>query len=46
MKYRGWAEKLANEFPFVGALVEDIAGSYDWQAQREAEEKITQRLRR
>ena len=46
-QYRGWAEKLAIEFPFVGTLVEDIARSYDWEAQREdIEEKVTQRLRR
>ena len=46
-QYRGWARKLASEFPFVGALVEDIAHSYDWEAQREdIEEKVTQRLRR
>ena len=31
-RYRGWARKLVHEYPFVGALLERIAGYYDTEA--------------
>ena len=31
-RYRGWARKLVYEYPYVGALLERIASSYDTEA--------------
>jgi addiction module HigA family antidote len=46
-KYRAWAEKSAIEYPFVSSVLENIASSYDRQAEREdSEAKVTKRLRR
>ena len=32
-KYRRWARQRSPEYPFVGKILEDIATSYDWDAQ-------------
>jgi addiction module HigA family antidote len=45
-KYRNWARKLAFEYPYVANLVEDIAATYDRQAEREdSESAVRKRLR-
>ena len=44
-RYRGWAKKLAYEYPYVGGLLERIAASYDTQAgQEDTKSDIRQRL--
>jgi hypothetical protein len=32
-KYRGWSQKLAFEYPYVARVLEDIAASYDREAE-------------
>jgi addiction module HigA family antidote len=45
-KYRGWAERLQFDFPYVGGILERIASSYDDDAEREdAYTMATKRLR-
>ena len=45
-KYRGWAERLHFEYPYVGGVLEGIAASYDREAAREDSEAIVnKRLR-
>ena len=44
-KYRAWAERLHFEYPYVGELLEDIAVSYEREAEwHDSESKITKRL--
>jgi addiction module HigA family antidote len=44
-KYRSWAERLHFEYPYVGAVIEGIAASYDREAGwQDSEAKITKRL--
>ncbi|WP_179289786.1 HigA family addiction module antitoxin [Shouchella clausii] len=44
-KYRGWAERLNFEYPYVGSILEDIARTYDREASwYDSEEIITDRL--
>jgi addiction module HigA family antidote len=46
-KYRGWAERLHFDFPYVGGILERIASSYDRDAEREDSHAMaTKRLRR
>jgi hypothetical protein len=46
-KYRAWAERAAIDYPFVSTVLENIASSYDRQADREdSEARVTKRLRR
>lgn len=46
-KYRRWAERLHFDYPYVGAVLEDIAASYDREAGwHDSEASITKRLRR
>jgi hypothetical protein len=45
-KYRALAERLHFDYPYVGAVLEDIAASYEREASREdSAAKITKRLR-
>jgi hypothetical protein len=45
-KYRGWAERLHFDYPYVGGVLEDIAASYEREARWEdSEATITKRLR-
>jgi hypothetical protein len=45
-KYRGWAERLHFDYPYVGGVLEGIASSYDREAGwQDSEAKITKRLR-
>lgn len=45
-KYRRWAEHLHFDYPYVGAVLEGIASSYERDARREdSEAKITKRFR-
>jgi addiction module HigA family antidote len=45
-KYRGWAERLHFDYPYVGGVLEGIAASYEREARREdSEVTITKRLR-
>ena len=34
-RYRGWANALRYEFPYVGGVLDEIAASYDWDAGRQ-----------
>lgn len=44
-KYRTWAERLTFDFPYVASLLEDIAKSYDREADwHDSEAKIRKRL--
>lgn len=44
-KYRGWAERLHYEYPYVGTVLEGIAVSYDREAGwHDTEAKVTKRL--
>lgn len=46
-RYRGWAERLRFDYPYVGNALEEIATSYDRDAAREdSETMIRKRLRR
>jgi hypothetical protein len=45
-KYRGWSEKLAFEYPYVASVLEEIAASYDREAEwHDSEAKVSKRLR-
>lgn len=45
-RYRGWAERLHFDYPFVGGMLESIASSYDREAGwQDSEASITKRLR-
>lgn len=45
-KYRAWAERLHFDYPYVGGVLEDIAGSYDREASwQDSEAKVAKRLR-
>jgi hypothetical protein len=45
-KYRGWAERLHFDYPYVGGILEDIAASYEREARWEdSEASIAKRLR-
>lgn len=45
-KYHNWAEILYFDYPYMGAILEGIADSYNWEAQRlDSEENIEKRLR-
>ena len=44
-RYRGWAEKLAYECPYVGSVLEGIAASYDHEAKwNDSDAKIRSRM--
>lgn len=44
-RYRGWAEKLAYEYPYVGSVLESIAASYDHEAKwNDSDSKVRSRL--
>jgi hypothetical protein len=44
-KYRAWADRVRFDYPYVGGVLEEIAASYERQAQRkDSEAKITKRL--
>ena len=46
-RYRTWARVRAAEFPFVSAVLESVADSYEREAQREdSDARVTRRLRR
>jgi hypothetical protein len=45
-KYRNWSKQLAFEYPFVANMLEQIARSYDHDAERwDTDEKIRRRIR-
>lgn len=45
-KYRGWAQRLAFDYPYVGTALESIAASYDREAEwHDSEAKVRKRLR-
>ncbi|MGE3843029.1 MAG: hypothetical protein AB7I50_15760, partial [Vicinamibacterales bacterium] len=45
-RYRGWAQQLSSEFPYVSSLLEDVAASYDREAERhDSDAKVRRRLR-
>ena len=45
-KYRNWASTLRFDYPFVGGVLDDIAATYEWDANREdSEDKLDMRLR-
>jgi addiction module HigA family antidote len=45
-KYRGWSQKVAFEYPYVASVVEEIAASYDREAEwHDSEAKVSKRLR-
>jgi len=45
-KYRGWSQQLAFEYPYVASVLEDIAASYDREAEsHDSEAKVSKRLR-
>ncbi len=45
-KYRGWSQKLAFEYPYVAGVLEQIAVSYDREAEwHDSEAKVSKRLR-
>ena len=44
-KYRTWAQRAAFEYPFVGRVLEDIAASYDREAEwHDSEANVRKRL--
>ena len=44
-KYRAWAERLQFDYPYVGGVLEDIAVSYEREAEwHDSEAKVTKRL--
>jgi hypothetical protein len=46
VEYRGWAQKRAADYPYVGSILQDIAGSYEREAEREdSRSKLRKRLR-
>jgi hypothetical protein len=45
-KYRGWAQRLAPNYPYVASVLESIAASYDREAQwHDSEAKVQKRVR-
>jgi addiction module HigA family antidote len=45
-KYRGWAQKLAFEYPYVSAALENIAAGYDREAEwHDSDARVRKRLR-
>lgn len=45
-QYRGWSQQLAFEYPYVASVLEDIAASYDREAEwHDSEAKVSKRLR-
>ena len=45
-KYRGWAQKLRFDFPYVGSVLERIAASYEKEAEwQDSDAKVSKRLR-
>lgn len=45
-KYRRWSQQLSFEYPYVGSVLERIAGSYDREAEmHDSDAKVSQRLR-
>lgn len=45
-KYRDWSQKIAFEYPYVARTLEDIAASYDHEAEwQDSEAKVSKRLR-
>ncbi|MEX2283673.1 MAG: HigA family addiction module antitoxin [Gemmatimonadota bacterium] len=46
IKYRGWSQKLAFEYPYVASVLEEIAASYDREAEwHDSEAKVGKRFR-
>ena len=44
-KYRSWARRRAVDYPFVSSILEDIAESYDREAEEwDIEAKVDERL--
>ena len=44
-RYRGWAEKVAYEYPYVGSVLEEIAESYEHEAKwHDSDAKVRSRL--
>ncbi len=45
LKYRAWAERLHFEYPYVAGVLENIAASYEREAQwHDTEANVTKRL--
>ena len=45
-KYRGWSQQLTFEYPYVASVLEEIAASYDREAEwHDSEAKVSKRLR-
>ena len=45
-KYRGWSQQSAFQFPYVSSVLEEIAASYDREAElHDSEAKVSKRLR-
>jgi addiction module HigA family antidote len=45
-KYRGWSQQLAFDYPYVSSILEQIAASYDREAEwHDSESKVSKRLR-
>ena len=45
VKYRGWAQQLAFDYPYVGSVLESIACSYEREGEwHDSEAKVTKRL--
>jgi hypothetical protein len=45
-QYRGWSQKLAFQYPYVATVLEEIAASYDREAEwHDSEAKVSKRLR-
>lgn len=45
-KYRGWSQKLAFEYPYVARVLEEVAASYEHEAEwHDSEAKVSKRLR-
>ena len=46
VKYRGWSQQRAFEYPYVASVLEEIAASYDREAEwHDSETKVSKRLR-
>lgn len=45
-KYRGWAQRLRFDFPYVSSVLESVASSYDREAEwQDSEARVRKRLR-
>jgi hypothetical protein len=45
-RYRCWAQQLSFDYPYVGSVIESIAATYDWEADRhDSEAKVRKRLK-